>query len=72
MNYMFNIVGFWVSNYCNYKDHSYGYDSLSNMTNIRPTINMMYNFIQHIVLSLGNTSRRLTVEQSYNVDNSDS
>lgn len=42
------------------------------MTNIRPTINMMYNFIQHIVLSLGNASRRLTVEQSYNVDNSDS
>lgn len=70
MNYMFIIVGFWVSNHCNYKDHSYGYDSLSNMTNI--TINMMYNFIQHIVLSLGNASRRLTVEQSYNVDNLDS
>lgn len=70
MNYMFIIVGFWVSDYYNYKHHSYGYDSLSNMTNI--TINMMYNFIQHIVLSLGNASRRLTVEHSYNVDNSDS
>lgn len=70
MNYMFIIVGFWVSNYRNYKDHNYGHDSLANMTNI--TINMMYNFIRHIVLSLGNASRRLTVEQSYNVDNSDS
>lgn len=67
---MFIIVGFCVSNYCNYKNHSYGYDSLTNMTN--NTMNMMYNFIQHIVPSLGNDSRRLTVEQSYNVDNSDS
>lgn len=65
---MFSLVGILVSNYPNYKGHKYGHDNFTNMTKI--TVSMMDKLIPHIVLSVGNDSRGLIVEHSYNVDNS--